>query len=649
MKKLLIIMSIVMGISGLAYAQTESVVPDTLSISNAFIKIVVNNKVYDRGRFAIETEKGDPRRTEDDQQPLIFGRPKPWTSYTTIRVDDKDYVFGGNTLKRAGKTALYGPVLDQVVTENAIITKGAIGDTIVTQTLRFFRNPSSRVEDVALIQYELYNHKDVTQNIGLRIMMDTMLGSNDGAPFRIGTAAVQSEKRFMGKDVLSYWQTFDDLASPNVVAQGVLAASSVGINPPDQMALVNWGTLADAPWDYDYEPGRSFVRAGEFDKDTALALYWNPVDVAPGKTIVRRTLYGMGGVDLAPGALSLGLTAPAEVSVTDRSPLLIVGYLLNTGGFDSKSTKVTFTIPKGFEVLEGSLIQTLDLVGVGESRQVLIKIRPTNKVGAGMKQIRMSVSSDTLEDNSISRDIDVIGPPEVSAKLTLPKQLSKGTDSFFTVRYRVHNPNAMALMDMKAALSLPKGFQIPAYETKVKPISNLPAGGSIVLNWQVNVRDWRPGNRLVKVTLTSPLIVPVRHQSRVRIQVPKSRFRLVSSRDGLSESDYFYVQIMLDQAAPFSDQSIQLKFDSKRLKLVRWSPSAWMIDTGQTDQVSLAPSAIDISGLTEKTGDLFYRPIIKAHFKTLQPGKAVIELLESTILLDQLNMSVKGHERIKGD
>ena len=52
----------------------------------------------------------------DDNQLLIYGRPTPWTSYTTIKIDGKNYIFGGpskKTQRRTGKLTTFGEVVSQ--------------------------------------------------------------------------------------------------------------------------------------------------------------------------------------------------------------------------------------------------------------------------------------------------------------------------------------------------------------------------------------------------------------------------------------------------------------------------------------------------------------------------------------------------------
>ena len=60
-------------------------------LENEFIKIILNKGPQDQGRFSIETTNGDPLNLSDNNQLLIYGRPIPWTSYTTIKIDDQNF------------------------------------------------------------------------------------------------------------------------------------------------------------------------------------------------------------------------------------------------------------------------------------------------------------------------------------------------------------------------------------------------------------------------------------------------------------------------------------------------------------------------------------------------------------------------------
>ena len=50
-------------------------------------------------------------------------------------------------------------------------------------------------------------------------MMDTMLGGNDAAPFRVNGSDVTTETVYSGSNIPQIWQAFDSATNPGVVAQ----------------------------------------------------------------------------------------------------------------------------------------------------------------------------------------------------------------------------------------------------------------------------------------------------------------------------------------------------------------------------------------------------------------------------------------------
>ena len=123
-----------------------------LTLGNEFIAIRVNPGPEETGRFAVDTTGGDPSRTADNDQALIYGSREPWTSYTTVVVDGKPYLFGGPTQRRAGKATPTGTMTQAPrVTGNAIVCATQVGDIEITQELSFARGPTTRVKDLSLI------------------------------------------------------------------------------------------------------------------------------------------------------------------------------------------------------------------------------------------------------------------------------------------------------------------------------------------------------------------------------------------------------------------------------------------------------------------------------------------------------------------
>ena len=112
------------------------------------------------GRFAVNTTGGDPTRRVDDYKPLIYSSPLsgPWASYTTVRVDEVDYVFGGRTGMRSGRTGEYGEVVELPHLEgDTVRAVWRLGDIIATQELSIADSITTGFPDTARITYRLRN------------------------------------------------------------------------------------------------------------------------------------------------------------------------------------------------------------------------------------------------------------------------------------------------------------------------------------------------------------------------------------------------------------------------------------------------------------------------------------------------------------
>ncbi|MFS8573579.1 MAG: cellulosome anchor protein, partial [Clostridia bacterium] len=357
-----------------------------IRLYNEYISILVNTTEENTGRFAVQTTGGDPDRASDDNSPLIYLIPgqKPWTSYATVRIDGIDYVFGGRPTERAGRAGLYGEMLvaPHVVDDRRIETVYRIGPVDVTQVLSIIRSSTTGLLDTVRIEYRLVNTSDQVHHVGLRLMIDTMLGANDGAPFRVGELAITTDTVFEGDAIPEFWQAFDSLSDPKVTAQGTLKGDDV--TPPDRVYFSNWGALADGLWEFDFQPGRDFTRLGEFELDSATALYWDPRPLAPGEERVYGTHYGLGGISISPGDLSIGVTSPSTVTADpDRTVTFpVVAYIQNTGEGEARNVVARIQLPQGLRLADGEqAVRQLGNLPTGRSAQVTWRVAVDRAVG----------------------------------------------------------------------------------------------------------------------------------------------------------------------------------------------------------------------------------------------------------------------------
>ncbi|HOA41026.1 MAG TPA: cohesin domain-containing protein [Halanaerobiales bacterium] len=461
---------------------------NNLRLGNDYIVIVVNKDENGQGRFAIETTGGAPFQPADDNKPLVYGRPKPWTSYTSIWLNGDYYVFGGETGRRAGATGKYGTVVQEpYVEKDSVITTGNINDILlVDQVLTIVKSSTTGLYDSVQIKYRIENISDKPQKIGLRIVLDTMLGENDGAPFRIGNDAVTTDTIYYKEQLPQFWQAFDSISNPTVTSQGTFTGP--GVTPPDQVKLADWGSMADGVWDFDFNPGEIFLRKGEYEIDSAIAMYWVPEYLGPGESRSYITNYGLGGITIVPGLLSLGITSPAEVllDTPDRS-IPVIAYVENTSEITAKNVRISIDLPDSLQTEK--VIHNLGDLESGEIAQIIWDVYLAGNNIPASSSYSVKVEADNTDSNQVIREIKFIGPPDLRSELKVKDDITvingRLIPNPFTIEARLKNEGASPLYDTSIELLLPPGLVFVDKEKPIRILEDIDADEEIDVRWRV--------------------------------------------------------------------------------------------------------------------------------------------------------------------
>jgi hypothetical protein len=253
----------------------------------------------------------------------LYGWPNdPWTTSTTVRIDGQDVYFGDIN---KGEFVQYPYDADQQTS----VATWKIGRVVVTQTLRIVNSVATGHADTVKVQYDISNTDSEAHQVGLRMLMDTMINNSDGAPFRLPGRAepVTTETELLGSEIPEYYQSFFDTSDLVHVVQGTL--SGAGATRPDRFAMVGWNDAASTPWDYTVTPGKTFGAPGYLD--SAVLLYWNPQTLQAGASRRIVTYYGLGSLT---GSQSLAVSGPARLSLTKNqvspNPFTVIAYIKNT-------------------------------------------------------------------------------------------------------------------------------------------------------------------------------------------------------------------------------------------------------------------------------------------------------------------------------
>ncbi|MBR2875745.1 MAG: Ig-like domain-containing protein [Clostridia bacterium] len=307
---------------------TRSFQSGTQLLGNDYIEFFVND-IYssenESGRFTIGNREGNPNYTSDNYSILMFGHDDPWSSYTTIRINNTSYIFNADEVSYDSET----------LTSVSTMT---VENVLVTQTLQIVKNEGTGLNDTVRINYTAKNLSSSDKNIGIRIMLDTMLGNNDGAPFKVPSVGnITYEREMRGNQVPQYWQAFDSLENASVFAVGTFYKNNE--RKPDKVQFADWGDIYSSTNSWNYEVNSDKSVTG----DSAVAAYWNPVKVSPNGTTEVSTYYGVGyalnGTDF-----DAAVQVPVDgfaVQITDENGAPLSGVSVTAQNLSTPATVVT--------------------------------------------------------------------------------------------------------------------------------------------------------------------------------------------------------------------------------------------------------------------------------------------------------------------
>lgn len=306
-----------------------------VKLTNEYIKIIGHPE---SGRFIIKTTGGDPE-LDTDQNADLLKEEYPPTSLTTLRIDERDYIFGDT-----GAGYFVTRLMER---DGKMICVWSARNIEITQILKIVKGPTTGRMDTVEISYIIWNKDSREHNIGIRIMLDTYLGGNDNVPFKLpGIGDVTTETALYKDNIPDYWYAFDNLINPNIRVQGTLKVA--GANNPDKVIFANWGKIRKNLWDFVIEKGKPFLRpSGE--PDSAIAIYWFPRKFNPNDTFTVATYYGLYGAMMYKGRIfNVSLGGPVT---SYGEPFLVTSDIQNISPYRVKDVTAEIILPQGLKLM----------------------------------------------------------------------------------------------------------------------------------------------------------------------------------------------------------------------------------------------------------------------------------------------------------
>jgi hypothetical protein len=326
-----------------------------------------------RRRFGIIVRNEQDPNNKEKRKRLTY-EENGSTNNTCIKVDGNQYLFGnpgyGKLVKkdlprgsgRKGWDSVYEITNERVV---------------VTQRVDLVPGEQTQLLDTVLIRYEVENRSADEHTVGLRVMLDTYIGDNDGVPFTVPGGEGKKDRlvdtlaTFEHKDIPDYVQALErpDLTDPGTVAH-------LGLKLPDfealeRLIICRWPGNKDMQW--DMEPLVS-MRSGGEKPDSCVALYWPYEPMKPGAVRRLAFTYGLGSVG-AEGGGQIALTTGG--STRPGREFTVTAYVK-----DPKDGQVVrLVLPDGFSFAAGHEAEKRIEGVAGNLAQVSWRVRSAGKAG----------------------------------------------------------------------------------------------------------------------------------------------------------------------------------------------------------------------------------------------------------------------------
>ncbi|MDZ7375862.1 MAG: gliding motility-associated C-terminal domain-containing protein [candidate division KSB1 bacterium] len=276
-----------------------------VTLQNDFIEVAVSDR-YPGTNFTLGITGGLPITPYDNNKAILFGHPNPYTSFSTLWIDGKEVIYGSQE----------GRLLDDpyVSRDNKSIERNwGYGNLEIKQKVSLVVSEWSetKYEDTAQLQYIIINNDHVAHQVGIRVLFDTMLGQNDSALIRTSNYPFTGfEQDFHAPNIPSWWIAIEGTQRKVLFsAQGSI--KGYGATPPDRFVIANWSNIFNTKWHYNTNGELGIVH------DSAVAMWWDPVTVPPGKVHIICTYIGLGEMfpDKVPPYTENHIPAPEATNV----------------------------------------------------------------------------------------------------------------------------------------------------------------------------------------------------------------------------------------------------------------------------------------------------------------------------------------------
>ncbi len=278
-----------------------------------------------------------------------------FTNNTCIKINESEHLFGRapGRWARDGERSLKRV---ELVKDRKWLSAADFPERVrVTQIVEVVSGEQTGAADTCLIRYEVENQAHRDQTVGLRVLLDTFIGANDGVPFVVPghPGLLDTKMQLDQKDIPDFIQALEypDLQNPGTVAQMGLKVPRNGpdetpFEPIESLLVCRWPKSGEVRWQWNPEA----LNYPPHKKDSCVALYWLHRKMAPGEKREMAFTYGLGVLSGGDGG-RLALTGNG--AFRPNGTFTVVAYVKDP----EPGQSVTLRLPDGLALAKDETAQ----------------------------------------------------------------------------------------------------------------------------------------------------------------------------------------------------------------------------------------------------------------------------------------------------
>ncbi len=331
------------------------------------------------------------------------------TNSTLLKIDNNYFEFGGPEGMWAPKEERFpnGCRSTWALSNSSIMVRQVLKIVLSEQPVSVAKGVRQRILDTCMIRYEIQNVGTRDHSVGLRMVVDTLIGSNDGVPFAVPTMGglIDTCKDFHGAEVPDFIQALEvhDLKDPGTIAHMTLRAAD--LETPSRVILTLWpgySPFFSRKWHVPLEPMRQqkllhigSQLAQENLSDSCVALYWQDQPLKPGEKRVVGVAYGLGRLSPSDPAGNLALTWNGSFRAGQE--FSISAYVRNP----IERQTLTLELQPGLELVGGQPTEYVPLPVAGEKGDTSVVTWKIKSVYAGKHAVIVRSSTGVVQSHDV--------------------------------------------------------------------------------------------------------------------------------------------------------------------------------------------------------------------------------------------------------